>query len=128
MPQVIVVPETNEFTHHVSHESVVWINANLGTPRLDARDVRYLAPYWITPGFRGTNRVYHITSVSQSAEGTTIIQLGNSFVTQGVWNEMGNARRFEYHELSGFGLEEIEHGLLRSVQPAAIANDPTPVD
>lgn len=113
MAQVIVVPETDEFTHPVSHESEVWINAKLGTPNLEGRDVKYLAPYWITEKFRGVNRVYHILTVSKDVNGTTIIQLGNSFVTNKTWDHMGQVRKFEYHDLNEFGFIEIAEGLLK---------------
>ena len=113
MKHVIVVPETDDFKHPVSHESVVWINAALGNPNLDGRDVQYLAPYWITDDFRGVNRVYHITSVSKNEDGTTVIKLGNSFVLAQPWDGVGNTRRFEYHPLDTFDLTEIEPGLLR---------------
>ena len=115
MPQVIVVPETDEYKLHVSHENVVWINSRLGIPNLNGRNVHYLAPYWITAGFRGVNRVYHIANVRQSEDGTTIINLGNSFVIDEPWNNMGQPVRFEYHSLSKFGLEEIEEGLLKRI-------------
>ena len=113
MTQVIVVPETDEYTHPVSHESEVWINSKLGTPDLAGRDAKYLAPYWITEKFRGVDRVYHILNVSKSADGTTLIQLGNSFVTSEPWDNMGQLRKFEYHDLSEFGFLEIEDGLLK---------------
>jgi len=115
MKQVIVVPETDKFTHPVSHESVVWINSNLGSPNLTGRDVQYLAPYWITEKFRGVDRVYHISNVSKNEDGTTTIQLGNSFVIDKPWDKMGQTRKFEYHSLTEFGLEEIEKGLLKRV-------------
>ena len=114
MPQVIVVPETEDFTVPVSHENIVWINKNLGVPRLEERGVSYLAPYWITEDFRGVNRVYHIVSHRQTEDGTTEITLGNSFLIVGAWNQMGNVIRFEYHDLESFGLEEIGQGLLRT--------------
>ena len=44
MPNVIVVPETEDFEHDVSHRNVVWINRNLGIPRLKAHDARYVDP------------------------------------------------------------------------------------
>jgi hypothetical protein len=113
MAQVIVVPETDEFIHPVSHESEVWINSKLGSPDLAGRNARYLAPYWITEKFRGVNRVYHISNVSKDADGTTIIQLGNSFATGESWDNMGQVRKFEYHDLSDFGFVEIEEGLLK---------------
>lgn len=114
---VMVVPETEDFANSVSHESLVWINANLGTPKLNERNVKYLAPYWITEKLRGVNRVYHITNHSLCADGTTEIELGNSFVLprNELWDNMGNFRRFEYHALSSFGLMEIREGLLFSI-------------
>ena len=115
MKQVIVVPETDDFKHPVSHESVVWINSKLGNPNLTGRDVQYLAPYWITEDFRGVDRVYHIASVSKNGDGTTIIKLGNSFIINKPWDDMGQTRKFEYHSLSEFGLEELEEGLLKRV-------------
>ena len=112
MPQVIVVPETSEFSHTVSHSSVVWINPNLGTPQLDAREARYLAPFWLTDEFRGANRVYHILNIRTDENGTTEISLGNSFVLAEPWTGMGNPRKFEYHALESFGLNEICPGLV----------------
>jgi hypothetical protein len=116
MIQVIVVPETGEFIHDVSHENVVWINASLGVPNLDGRNARYLAPCWLTEGFRGVNRVFHIRSVTTIENGNTEIALGNSFVLDQVWDEMGSPRKFEYHPLEAFGFEELEDGLLRRLQ------------
>ena len=117
MKHIIVVPETSDYQLDVSHESVVYINAKLGTPKLDEWDAQYLAPYWIKEG--GANRVYHITDVTKDADGLTTITLGNSFVTDKVWSGMGNARRFEYHPLEAFGFTEIEPGLLKRVQKNA---------
>jgi len=119
MKHVMVVPETDDFKHPVSHENVVWINAKLGTPNLGGWDAQYLAPYWITEGFRGVNRVYHIISVTKDENGTTVIKLGNSFVVEPVWDKMGNPRKFEYHPLDSFGLSELQPGLLK---PAALCS------
>lgn len=47
MPRVIVVPETEDFEHDVSHKNEIWINDNLGEPLLTKHDARYLAPFWI---------------------------------------------------------------------------------
>ena len=110
MPTVIVVPETEEFEHDVSHRNVVWINKNLGVPQLKERDARYLAPFWTGPA-RGVNRVYHIVDV-RDAVGSTEIELGNSFVVSSKWKNMGQPRRFEYHPLAAFGFTEIRPGLL----------------
>jgi len=113
MSEVIVVPETDDFTYPVSHECIVWINANLGTPNLSGRGVRYLAPYWITEDLRGVNRLYHILDLRKDDKGVTTIVLGNSFVTPKLWDSMGQTRKFEYHSLNEFGMEEIEPGLLK---------------
>jgi len=80
MKNVIVVPETDEYKLHVSHENVVWINSTLGTPKLKQRNVNYLVPFWKTEGFKGVNRIFHIESSEKLSDGTTKITLGNSFV------------------------------------------------
>ena len=110
MPNVIVVPETEDFEHHVSHRNVVWINRNLGVPRLKAHDARYLAPYWTGQG-GGVDRVFHIVDVRDAGDSTEI-ELGNSFKLPSKWNNMGQFRVFEYHSLAEFGLCEIKPGLL----------------
>ena len=92
MPNVIVVPETEDFEHDVSH-----------------RNVQYLAPFWT--GGRGVNRVYHIVDVRDAGDSTEI-ELGNSFVLRCRWTKIGQNRRFEYHPLADFGLSEIKPGLL----------------
>lgn len=110
MPTVIVVPETSDFEHDVSHNNVVWINKNLGIPHLESRNATYLAPFWLEAS-RGVNRVYHITD-TEDAPTCTVIRLGNSFVLPRVWDGVGNYRRFEYHDLSALGMIEICPGLL----------------
>jgi hypothetical protein len=60
MPNVIVVPETEVYVKDVLVRGIVFINPDLGTPQLDARDARYLAPFWILDGFTGVNRVFQI--------------------------------------------------------------------
>lgn len=111
--RVIVVPETEDFTHYVSHENVVGINTKLGTPDLIGRNAKYLAPYWITKNFRGVNRIYHILNALKDKNGNTCIELGNSFVTNKPWDNMGQLVRFEYHDLSEFNFEEIQNGILK---------------
>lgn len=113
MKNVIVVPETDDFTQHVSHESVVWISEKLGTPKLDERNVQYLAPFWITEGLRGVNRIFEIKSVTTVENGVTEIILGNSFTVEPTWDNMGQFRKFEYHPLKDFGFHEIAPGLLQ---------------
>jgi hypothetical protein len=115
MINVIVVPETDDFKEHVSHESVVWINKNIGIPRIKDNNAKYLAPYWITDKFRGVNRVFHILDHYKCENGTYEIILGNSFVIDKAWDKMGNPRKFEYHKLKDFGFEEIKDGLLLKV-------------
>lgn len=110
MPQVMVVPETEEYEFHVSHENVVWITKTLGVPQLDNREARYLAPLWIKEP-AGVTRIYHIISLNDAGESTEIA-LGNSFVLTSPWNAPGQRRRFEYHPLAEFGLLEICPGLL----------------
>ncbi len=113
MLQVIVVPETEDFTNHVSHENVVWINNNLGKPDLKGRNASYLAPYWLH-GTEGVNRIYHIREFKLGSNASTFV-LGNSFALENYWTAMGQHRRFEYHPLKTFGLVEICAGLLTPV-------------
>ena len=63
------------------------------------------------------NRVFHITKMTKSNNGATEIELGNSFVVPMPWNNMGNPRKFEYHDLSSFGFEEFSNGLLQPKKP-----------
>ena len=111
MIKVIVVPETENFKLDVSQGEEIWINANLGVPNLDGHNARYIAPCWITENFCGVNRIYHITDTHQDTEAHTIY-LGNSFVLPRIWNNMGQSRRFEYHDLSVFGMRELQNGIL----------------
>lgn len=110
MPNVIVVPETEDFQLDVSHRNLIWINKNLGVPRLKEWNAQYLAPFWTGP-VGGVKRVYHIVDV-RSAGDSTEIELGNSFVVSSKWKNMGQPRRFEYHSLDEFGFSEIKPGLL----------------
>ena len=110
MPNVIVVPETDDFQLDVSHRNVVWINKNLGIPKLKDHKARYLAPFWTGQG-GGVDRVYHIVDARDVGDATEI-ELGNSFVLPYRWTNMVQRRRFEYHPLDTFGLSEIRPGLL----------------
>ena len=107
---VIVVPETEGFEYHVSHESKVWIGGGLGRPKLEERSANYLVPLWVGGG--RADRIYHILGASTGADGVTEIRLGNSFVLAEPWSDMGQHRRFEYKDLSDFGMAEIRPGLL----------------
>lgn len=109
MIKVIVVPETVEFEHDVSHKNKVWITNELGEPRLEENNARYLAPYWINED--GVNRIYHILSLSPGEECSTIT-LGNSFVLPEKWSEMNQKRRFGYKSLSEFGFVEVCPGII----------------
>lgn len=110
MINVIVVPETEGFKMDVSHENVVWISRNLGVPRLKDRNAKYLAPFWLTEKINGVNRLYHIEDV-YVYDAVTEIYLGNSFVVS-VWSNMGQHRRYEYHNLDVFGVTELQSGIL----------------
>lgn len=109
MPQVIIVPESDEYQLDVSHNGVVWINKNLGRPQLDTREARYLGPLWLDIG--GVNRLYHIVGVEEKS-GAWELELGNSFVLPDVWQRAGQHRRFEYADLSDFDMVEVREGLL----------------
>ena len=111
---VIVVPETEKFIGPVSHEGLVWINLDLGVPNLKGQNAKYLAPYWISGKMKGANRIYQIVSVDDDGE-STIIKLGNSFLLNEPWNNIGQHRRFEYHPLSSFGMKELKDGLLETI-------------
>lgn len=110
MPKVIIVPETEDFEHDVSHRNIVWITKNLGTPKLDEHDARYLAPLWVGEN-HGVNRIYHILSIIDSNESTEI-NLGNSFVLKTPWQNAGQHRRFEYHDLADFEFVEVCPGII----------------
>lgn len=114
MIHVIVVPETDDFKEHVSHDDRVFINLNLGIPKLKDRNARYVAPCWIEGGKRGVRRIYHILSTFDDGQ-STVLRLGNSFLLDEAWNDMGQARRFEYHPLKSFGYVEVQEGALNEV-------------
>ena len=112
MINVIVVPEIEDFIRDVTYEEVIWINKALGVPKLEEKNAKYIAPFWITDKFRGVNRIYHINDAYVTKNGTFEFVLGNSFILTNVWDSMGNPRKFEYHKLSSFGMLEIKEGLL----------------
>jgi len=107
MINVIVVPENDEFKYDVTHNLVVYINKDLGQPRLEDRNVKYLAPFWLNKDEYGVDRLYHITLVEDN-----VIYLGNSFILEEKWNRAGQTRKFEYHPLESFNFVEIKEGLL----------------
>jgi hypothetical protein len=76
-------------------------------PKLEEHNARYLAPYWITEDIRGVNRLYHILDISDNE-----ITLGNSFVLDKVWDDIGQYRKFEYHPLKSFNFIELKEGIL----------------
>ncbi|MCX6352821.1 MAG: hypothetical protein NTX03_13330 [Bacteroidetes bacterium] len=112
MINVIVVPETEEYKISVSHQSIVWISKNLGIPDLEGKNALYLAPYWLNEEPKGVLRLFHILSINTNSSEASEIYLGNSFITPSIWNNMGQPRRFEYHNLESFGLMELRPGLL----------------
>jgi hypothetical protein len=110
MPNVIVVPETEEYQLPVAHGDRIWITRNLGVPQLEQNNATYVAPFWIT-GTAGVVRVYHITRVNDRPEDTELV-LGNSFVLPEPWNGLAQHRRFEYHSLQSLGFVEGWPGML----------------
>lgn len=107
MINVIVVPEKEEYIEHVSHRNIVWINKDLGTPNLEGRNAKYLVPFWCTNENRGAKRIYHILDIKDNE-----ITLGNSFVINKDWDNMGQYRKFEYHPLESFDFIEVKDGFL----------------
>ncbi len=110
---VIVVPEKNTFIKDTSHYNEIYINKNIGIPKLKARNAKYVAPLWIDENPQASNRVYHIINTYDTADSTVLV-LGNSFVLNEPWNKMGNHRKYEYHLLESFGFIEIKSGILLS--------------
>jgi len=115
MSNVLIVPETEEFEHYVSHRNLVWVTKKLGVPSLEYRKVDYLAPFWLGEN-EGVNRIYHIREVRDNLENTEYL-LGNSFVLSHTWTDLSQRRRFEYRPLSLFGLREQEPGILVPAVP-----------
>lgn len=106
---VIVVPQTDEFMKDISHHLEIYINKNLGVPKLKERNAKYAVPYSLS-GYKA-DTVYHIVNSYEIPE-CTILELGNPFILKSPWNAMGNYRRFEYHSLESFSLVEVEDGVL----------------
>ncbi|MGI4788407.1 MAG: hypothetical protein ACRYFS_06100 [Janthinobacterium lividum] len=115
MSNVLIVPETEDFKLHVSHHNIVWVTKKLGVPRLEQQNASYFAPFWIGEN-EGVNRIYHIREVRDNPENTEYT-LGNSFVLDHTWTDIGQRRRFEYRSLSIFGLREQEPGILVPIVP-----------
>lgn len=118
MANVIVVPETADYFHDVSHHNLVWISKKLGTPQMKRREANYLAPFWIGDN-EGVNRLFHVTGVRDTEDSTEVV-LGNSFVLPSNWTDIGQRRRFEYHPLRKFGFVEIRPGLLLHIGTGAV--------
>lgn len=119
--EVLVVPETDDFTHHVSHENIIWTNGNLGRPNIEGHNARYIAPYWLHQAVRGVTRIYHILDEPHANEDDSWeFTIGNSFLLSTPWlglDESGQVRRFQYQKLSHFGLFELSEGLLTPMPP-----------
>ncbi len=109
---VLIVPETPDFKTPVSHENIIWINKNLGEPKLKVHNALYVAPYWVEDNV-GVTRIFHIRKFINTPESDSFeIILGNSFVLEIPFTLLGQKRRFEYRLLSDFGFAEICPGLL----------------
>ena len=108
-PNVIIVPEKDQFTDSVTRKGVVWINLDLGKPKLDKRDARYVVPFWLDMNLG--NRIYHIQSW-ETSNNTTDLELGNSFVLPRPLQDLDQRRAYSYKKLSDLGMHEISSGLL----------------
>jgi|GEM_PF-1925583 len=111
---VMIVPETIDFLSNVLIDNKIWINKNLGEPRLLERNVKYIAPYWLSnESDRGVNRIYHILDMTSTLDGKSYeITLGNSFNLIENWHRLDQFRRFQYVPLSEFKLRELAEGIL----------------
>ena len=110
---VLIVPETDDFKIHVSHENIVWVNKNLGKPKLGEWNAKYLAPFWLSEK-KGINRIYHILSMNPSGEAYEF-KLGNSFILNTPVTDISQRRIFSYKSLREFNFVEISDGLLFSI-------------
>jgi hypothetical protein len=111
--KVIVIPEKAKFIEDTSYYNEVYINKKLGIPKLNEKNVKYVAPFWLDEKTQGVNRLFHIIKVYENAESTVIV-LGNSFRLNNIWDKMGSHRKFEYHSLNSFNFIEIKDGILMS--------------
>lgn len=109
MINVIVVPETDEFREDLFHNEVIYINEALGQPNLEGRTVKYIAPFLLTE--KKVLRLYHILDIKHISPSYEIY-LGNSFLMEEPWDNMGQRRKFEYHPLREFKFIELKEGFL----------------
>lgn len=113
--KVIVVPEDDYFAKRAAYQEEIYINKKLGNPLLKKHNAKYAAPYWLNKDKRGVRRVYHIIDVFDDGQ-STVLKLGNSFLLDEAWDNMGNVRKFEYHSLEKFNFVEVKDGLLTKYQ------------
>ena len=109
MVNVIVVPETAEFSEDLFQGEVIYINEKLGEPNLKGRNVRYIAPFLLNE--QRVLRLYEILEV-RHVPPSYEIYLGNSFLVKEMWNKMNQHRKFEYHSLDEFNFIELTEGFL----------------
>ena len=107
MIKVIVVPEKTDFIKSTIYSLEAYINKTLGVPQLKKHNVKYFAPFWLDKNNRGVDRIFHIKSMKNN-----VIYLGNSFILNKKWVNIGQTRVFEYEPLASFGFIEIKDGLL----------------
>lgn len=113
---VIVVPELQEYLEEFYHDNKVWISAKLGRPQLEENNAKYLAPFWLTDD-RGVNRIFEIEKMEKYEEaGLYVITLGNSYKLEKSFLSERKPRRFEYHPLSAFGVEEGQGATLLPIK------------
>ena len=106
---VIIVPEKDEYAEDLFYYDTVYINPALGKPRLKERNAKYLAPLLLSNEEHSVTRIFHILEFDKVK---SIIIVGNSFVLDKPWNQIGQNRRFEYVPLEDFGFVEINNGIL----------------
>jgi hypothetical protein len=111
---VIIIPEQRDFIYDVLIMNKVWINKNLGKPKLEEWNAKYIAQYWLEgPDNRGVNRIFNILELTEN-EDAYEIKLGNSFVLSENWLGLDETqvRRYQYVSLSVFKLREKAKGIL----------------
>ncbi len=100
--KVIVIPETEEFTHHVAIGEL-YVKNSIAPSNLDG--IEYAAPYLLNGNSEGVRYVYKVVKAERSGEDLTVFFLGDSKQVPKIWDKMKQKRKFQYQELKDFGLE-----------------------
>ncbi|UTC61414.1 hypothetical protein E4O05_07545 [Treponema sp. OMZ 787] len=112
MENVIVIPETEDYKLDVLYDSIVYINQALGVPKLKEHNVKYCAPFWLK--YNAVYRLYEINNHGKNGS-SYFIELGTGFLLPQPWNNMGQRLRFEYHQLSSFGVVPCSGTILKYI-------------